>query len=461
MRNYLLALLSISVLLCSNAVAQSNKKPVKGYNIAITIDNSKDSMLYLGSYYLGDTYAIDSAARDKKDTYTFANKEKYLMPGLYFFTNKKGNFVEFVNFREEMKKVQFHTKAADWEKYITVKGSQQNAEFIDYKTESAKLSAHGRTPNRGEADSLKEAFIRNHPDNMLAMMMNATRPIIVPVVNEKGDTLSQRERNLYYVTHYWDNVPLNEDFLTRTPKSIFVQIFRDFVDKVLRGGTPADLIPIIDSVCEKARGSQEVFHFMVHHFAEYYLQSKVMVYDEIYVHMIDRYYATGEAFWASPSTITDETNRANKWRNLLVGKVAPELILYDTNHAAHSLHRMPNQYKLLIFWSPSCGHCKTTIPEINTKLKELRKEFDIQAFAIFTEPDENTTPKWLQFINDHDLNDGWIHLNGSEANCDWREVYDVTTTPQIYLLDKDNKIIAKKLNAEIFGMAMEGERNKK
>ena len=76
MRNYLLALLSISVLLCSNAVAQSNKKPAKGYNIAITIDNSKDSMLYLGSYYLGDTYAIDSAARDKKDTYTFANKEK-------------------------------------------------------------------------------------------------------------------------------------------------------------------------------------------------------------------------------------------------------------------------------------------------------------------------------------------------------------------------------------------------
>ena len=44
----------------------------------------------------------------------------------------------------------------------------------------------------------------------------------------------------------------------------------------------------------------------------------------------------------------------------------------------------------------------------------------------------------------------WVHLNGSEANVDWREVYDVTTTPQIYLIDNsDHKFVAKKLSADI------------
>ena len=40
--------------------------------------------------------------------------------------------------------------------------------------------------------------------------------------------------------------------------------------------------------------------------------------------------------------------------------------------------------------------------------------------------------------------------NGGEANVDWREVYDITTTPQIFLIDnKDHKFLAKKLNADI------------
>ena len=44
----------------------------------------------------------------------------------------------------------------------------------------------------------------------------------------------------------------------------------------------------------------------------------------------------------------------------------------------------------------------------------------------------------------------WVHLNGAEANVDWREVYDVQTTPQIYLVDnEDHKFLAKKLNADI------------
>ena len=47
-------------------------------------------------------------------------------------------------------------------------------------------------------------------------------------------------------------------------------------------------------------------------------------------------------------------------------------------------------------------------------------------------------------------NPRWINLNGGEANVDWREVYNVETTPQIYLIDNEtHKFLAKKLNAEL------------
>ena len=61
---------------------------------------------------------------------------------------------------------------------------------------------------------------------------------------------------------------------------------------------------------------------------------------------------------------------------------------------------------------------------------------------------------WRKFIHDNNLT-GWIHVYQSEdqKNADiaagrpsYRQLYEVYQTPVLYLLDKDKRIIAKKLN---------------
>ena len=81
----------------------------------------------------------------------------------------------------------------------------------------------------------------------------------------------------------------------------------------------------------------------------------------------------------------------------------------------------------------------------------MADSLDMTAFAILSEPEETTVVKWKQFLKDHEMdNPRWINLNGGEANVDWREVYNVETTPQIYLIDNEtHKFLAKKLNAEL------------
>ena len=112
---------------------------------------------------------------------------------------------------------------------------------------------------------------------------------------------------------------------------------------------------------------------------------------------------------------------------------------------------MHGRYTLLLFWSPTCGHCREVIPEIYTIFNRVAETLDMTAFAILTEPDESTVVKWKKFLKDQNIdNPRWVNLNGAEANVDWREVYDVTTTPQVYLIDnKDHKFIAKKLNGSL------------
>jgi hypothetical protein len=66
---------------------------------------------------------------------------------------------------------------------------------------------------------------------------------------------------------------------------------------------------------------------------------------------------------------------------------------------------------------------------------------------------DGTKNDWLKFINDHHL-EQWTHVYYSKADDKTRinanipgysQLYDILTFPTLYLLDKDKRIIAKKL----------------
>jgi hypothetical protein len=63
---------------------------------------------------------------------------------------------------------------------------------------------------------------------------------------------------------------------------------------------------------------------------------------------------------------------------------------------------------------------------------------------------------WTKFIRENDLKD-WLHVYQTKKQQDaeatagkpgFRQLYDVYQTPVIYLLDKEKRIIAKKLSFE-------------
>lgn len=461
----LIGIVAIATLLQHPSPALAAKKGKPSYKISFTVNGGHDSVMYLCCYYLKNIYAVDTAYPNKKGTFEFSKPNRDLPPGLYFFTNDPkggGQYVDFVIYNEKPF-FNFVANSDDWTNSMQTSGSEENRIFFDYQKRTnalfAEIDSMRATMPREEfkeyyklrdreAVQLKMDILREHPQSMIAKIMRATRPITVPTTDSSGRKLTNNERYDYYMTHYFDSIPLDDDMIVRTPAAIFYNRVQEYFDTNLRGMPPSTIIRYADMLIERARPSKEAFHFLVHTIAEKYLQSSIAIYDEVYVHMILTYYATGQAFWAAPSTISDNVKRATTWEKLLVGKVAPELILRDTAQAFHSLHSQPNEYTLLIFWSPTCGHCKTVIPALYAKYEQYREQYHLGAFAILSEPDDTTREKWKTFINEHHID--WLNLDGGEANVDWREVYDITTTPQIYLLDRNKKIVGKKLNADTF-----------
>lgn len=443
---------------------KTKKDPTKGYRLTLAVIGNNDTVMYLGNYYAGRTYAFDTAYRTKKGLFVFEKKERQLLPGLYFFTSPSGNYVEFAVYNNEKLDIYFETSEPGWQSNMKVKGSKENEILFGYHQANRQIIKKSDEARRTikdsaeldktlraytiEMDSIKMEYVTKYPNSLLSLLMNATREPEVPTEDSLGNKLSNRQRYEYYMDHYFDYSRLDDDALIRTPEMVFKRRLDNYLDRNLKDAPPEMIIEYVDKLIEKARPSKENFKYLVHTIAEKYLQSNIISYDAIYVHMVKKYIETGECEWMSPTTVDENVKRANTWERLLIGKPAPPLIMKDDKGQWQSMYSLPNKYTLLVFWSPTCGHCKLMIPDLYKRFEKYRDRCDIAAYAILSEPDDNTRPLWHKFIEEHKLD--WINLDGGEANLDWHEVYDIITTPQIYLLDKDKKILAKKLSGETF-----------
>ena len=122
----------------------------------------------------------------------------------------------------------------------------------------------------------------------------------------------------------------------------------------------------------------------------------------------------------------------------------------DPDGNIHTLSEINADFTVLVFFGPTCGHCKKEMPKIKQKVDSLvLAGYDIKTFAVATEFDKE---EWMKFIKEQGTEE-WINVadinhddeGNPVASSDWRDKYDIYSTPVIYLLDKEKNIIAKRI----------------
>jgi thiol-disulfide isomerase/thioredoxin len=435
------------------------------YSITLEIKGSKDTLLFLGNYYLNGTYSIDSAY-NKKGKFIFEDKKLTLEDGIYFFANRSGQYCEFIVDKEQ--KFSLATDEKDWINNISAKKSDVNKEYFAYLKETNRLGSEVKNLGKYKAtmgekeyneklkelrfqnDSIKEDFIKRNPNHLLSKVFNATRSVDVPepepIYKDDGSIDSvamQMKKYNYYVSHYFDNIDFQCDGLLRTPQTVFHKYYETFWEDMMKYQTKDSIFSYAVNIIERARGSKLMFKFLVHDITERYLRSPYMGHDEIYINMINKYYASGDAIWMPPSSIDKEVARAKKWSNSTLLKQVPNLACPDTNDVVHDLYGLTGNYKLLIFWSYDCGHCATEIPKLYKFYKDNKDIYKLDVMAVNSGSDIN---QWKDKIKQLKLD--WLNVNGLVANYDWHEYFDLETTPVVFLLDNQNRIIGKKIPAD-------------
>ncbi len=137
-------------------------------------------------------------------------------------------------------------------------------------------------------------------------------------------------------------------------------------------------------------------------------------------------------------TITDRlASTINSNKNVEIGAVFPNYKFHSAvGTTAKSIHEVKADKKVVVFWSSTCSHCETELPQLLAKYNSLKAK-NIQVIGLSMDVDKDSYTKKISafpWINDSELR-GW--------NSTYSETYNVHATPTYFILDANNKIISK------------------
>ncbi len=439
----------------------------QGFKVTLQTPNYTNGLAYLTYYYGKNINIEDSAIISDKGVAVFEKNEK-LLPGVYSIVFPgKNKLFDFLVDKEQEISIKADTSDLinkttvtgskenilfqQYQKFVATKGANLQAEINSYKASKTKSDSllHEKNYNNlnKELNDYRDKIIKENPESMLAALLTSMKEpkvlIAKPVTRE--DSVNNYN---YYKQHYWDGITFMDDRIIRTP--FFLPKVEKYFREVL-SPAPDSIIQESDYLLLRARTAPEMYKFLLNWLTDEYIYPKYMGQDAVFVHLFERYHSKGVSSWLNEKQMTAISNRAYMLMSNLIGEQAANLEMVDSSGKSMPLYNVSAPYTIVCFWDPTCSHCRQEVPEMDSMYHAKWQREGVSIYGVLTDTKEQS--KWKEFMNKYNLQ-SWINVYQTDQQKkieedakkpSYKQLYDVTQTPTLYLLDKDKRIIAKKL----------------
>jgi len=468
-----LSLLSVLLFWATSLWAQ-------GYRIEVEIQGLSNDTLILGEYFTSRMIPKDTIVLDQKGMGVFEGKEA-LSGGLYLMYIDQGHYFDFLLGDDQ--DIQLSANNDNLPGSVAFRGSEDNRVFLEYKNylqrkreelqevQSSLNSSSTAADTLAVVDRQKalnsemEAYMDDigseHSGLFVAVFIGATREPLPPESMLTGERRHDDSiRFFYYRDHYFDLFDPFNSRLLHTP--LYEGKIKNYISRAVPQH-PDSLIVAVDYLLQGSRENEELYRYMLITLFNHFAESKFIGMDGVYFHIAEYYYIP-DATWSSVEFLNTLKENLAKNKPTLIGQAAPNLIMrqvpeehfgmaaQDTAikkdpHIGHDflIHDVKAKYTILYFWEADCGHCQEATPALHQIYSRLQDK-DVKVISVHVINSVEGKEKWVDFVNDNQLF-GWINCWSPYSN-DFRSLYNLQSYPQLFILDQEKKIVAKRVTPE-------------
>ena len=212
-------------------------------------------------------------------------------------------------------------------------------------------------------------------------------------------------------THFWDGI---EAFDGPTDENPILASQLDFYFDRMVAPLPDSIRLEIDCLVERASFNTDLRDFILWQLLQKYSHPEYMSQDQVFVYLYDQYFSQLKIKDLNETNLPLIHEKAERLRRLALFNIAPSI------DGFLDLQSIESDYTILFFYDHDCDLCHQERNDLDS-ISAVHPEIVVLA----------------------------IDMNTDDVRVDTLyDLYDIETTPLVYVLDDEKRIIAKKIRAK-------------
>jgi len=381
-------------------------------------------------------YIDNGKIADGKLMYTFKpNAEKGMYRLVYGMPQESENF-DFIYSGEEDITFVFDEKGSEFT--LSKENKLNTSYFSSVNSVKRQINEFYQSGETNEAAFLaifktlndtQEVFEKEAKGTIVENFIKASRAY-TPTAYEAPAVMVDNIRK-----HYFDHVDFsnphlqNSDFIAdKMSNYVFTAMpLKDYTGKELVQEYKKNIATVAEKIKTVPVDYQKTL------FNVLWEQMVVLENDEVAIHIGDMYLLP----LAKKLNDTTLAKKLETYKRIAFGAVAPEITWVKDNKTHKLSEQEDAEHYIIVFWSSTCSHCLKEFPKLKSFV-EAQGENKFKVIAIGLEDDR------ISWANETSFYPNFTHILGlGKWDNEIGNMYDVSSTPTFFVLNKDKRIIGK------------------
>ncbi|MFA5301282.1 MAG: thioredoxin-like domain-containing protein [Bacteroidales bacterium] len=424
------------------------------YNLFLCLNGGSDSPVILAVQQGEHVIPVDTLSPDFQGCMTFTGTQA-LEPGQYMFVQDNRRLFNFLISRQETVSIRFTATINNGRtEDIQIDGSEENNAYMRfYRFLQDKYALINKILD-SDSDSGPEVKLREvermegtirEYTHFLAdrfdscMLGIIARNVFTPQLSNEDDP-----------AHYLDYVDFMDPRYLNT-SILPVRLKEFFTQKLVQ--QPDTLIRHADLILERDMHPR-VRAYCARYLFSLFFTSEIMGMERVAVHIAREYFINDPSLSEDPEMLREMETYVQFNSQCLTGMNAPSLELRDIKGDIRSLYGIRAPYTVVFFFEDNCPACSDELLKL-VKFSQSADNKSVNIYAVYTGDTPNVFEKYSDFFPEN-----WTAVWDPDLSSGFHRKYNVRSTPRIYLLDKNKRIIGRDIGTETLHEIIEDHRSR-